>query len=174
MLIDAWNSLFIWIGAQSNKQELEESERIAFEYLRTDPSQRSTDIPIVRIRQGSEPPSFTGFFGTWDVNFFDTIVDYKDYKMNIQSKNKPEYFQEIIKEKPKTSVNGVKANELPKYSYEELKKNIEELPDGVNPELRELYLSDEEFNQVFKMSLKDFNEKPLWKQKELKRTVRLF
>lgn len=174
MLLDAWNTLFIWIGRQSNKQEIEESERIAFEYLRTDPSQRPTDIPIVRINQGLEPANFTGFFGTWDSHYFDSIVDYKTYKEDIHSKNKPENIHEIIKEKPKISLNGIKASDLPKYSYDELKKQADELPQGVNPELRELYLTEDDFNIVFKMSFKEFSEKPLWRQKELKRAVRLF
>jgi len=27
---------------------------------------RSTDIPIIVVKQGYEPPNFTGFFGAWD------------------------------------------------------------------------------------------------------------
>ena len=70
MLLDAWDSLFIWIGSGSNKQESEESERIAFDYIRTDPSMRGTDLPIFKIRQGMEPSIFTGFFGVWDQTTF--------------------------------------------------------------------------------------------------------
>ena len=36
------------------------------EYLKTDPAGRDPDTPILKIRQGFEPPSFTGFFGVWD------------------------------------------------------------------------------------------------------------
>ena len=36
------------------------------DYLLSDPSGRSTDIPIVVLKQGFEPPNFTGFFGAWD------------------------------------------------------------------------------------------------------------
>ena len=36
------------------------------EYVKTDPSGRDPDTPIYSIKQGMEPPSFTGFFGVWD------------------------------------------------------------------------------------------------------------
>ena len=68
MLLDAWDTIFIWIGSGANKIEMEESERIVSEYLRTDPSQRSIEIPIFKIKQGFEPPIFTGFFGIWDAS----------------------------------------------------------------------------------------------------------
>ena len=73
MLLDAWDSLFMWIGSGSNKQESEESEKIAFDYLRTDPSMRGSDLPIYKIRQGMEPPVFTGFFGAWEKEGFDNV-----------------------------------------------------------------------------------------------------
>jgi hypothetical protein len=41
------------------------------DYLLSDPSGRSTDIPIVVVKQGFEPPNFTGFFGAWDPELFD-------------------------------------------------------------------------------------------------------
>ena len=37
-----------------------------------------------------------------------------------------------------------------------------------------VHLTDEEFNKIFKMTYQQFTEKPSWKQKELKRFVRLF
>lgn len=66
MVLDAWHSLFIWIGVNSNKQELGQVEKGVIEYLRTDPKGRDLDTPILKVRQGCEPPTFTGFFGTWD------------------------------------------------------------------------------------------------------------
>lgn len=56
----------------------------------------------------------------------------------MQSKNQPQLFQEAIKEKPKIMQNGIKIDDLPKYSYEELIKSAEELPEGVSPEAREV------------------------------------
>jgi len=65
MVLDACTTIYVWIGAESNKTERERAMQMAQEYLKTDPSGRK-DIPIVQIRQGQEPPTFTGFFGAWD------------------------------------------------------------------------------------------------------------
>ena len=44
------------------------------EYLKTDPSGRDPDTPIMKISQGFEPPSFTGFFGVWDRDLWSVNV----------------------------------------------------------------------------------------------------
>ena len=43
---------------------------IVFDYLKTDPAGRSTDTTIIKIQQGFEPPTFTGFFGAWNNNLW--------------------------------------------------------------------------------------------------------
>ena len=50
----------------SNKQERDESEKVVIDYLKSDPSQRGIDIPIYKVKEGLEPPHFTGFFGPWN------------------------------------------------------------------------------------------------------------
>lgn len=145
----------------SNKTEKEESEKIAIEYLKSDPSQRQNDIPIYKIKQGFEPPIFTGFFGPWDSNywnikvltneliyfrfyfFFQNETDYNFVKQELQSKNQPHLFQLAIKDK---SLNGIKTkdtidfNKYPKYSYEELIKPVDELPENVLNEAKEVII----------------------------------
>lgn len=89
MLLDAWDAVFLWLSVGANKQEIEESDRIVFDYLRTDPSQRSSDLPIFRIRQGFEPPNFTGFFGIWDSTLFQVNkknININDYSCFINHK----------------------------------------------------------------------------------------
>jgi hypothetical protein len=61
-----------------------------------------------------------------------------------------------------------------KYPYELLLKPADELPEDVNPELREIHLNDEEFMQRFKMTYADYASKPAWRQKELKKLAKLF
>lgn len=39
---------------------------MAQEYLRTHPSGRDLDTPIIVVKQGYEPPTFTGWFLAWD------------------------------------------------------------------------------------------------------------
>ena len=36
------------------------------DYVEKDPADRDPDTPITKVRQGYEPPNFTGFFGVWD------------------------------------------------------------------------------------------------------------
>ncbi|EAW93646.1 scinderin, isoform CRA_b [Homo sapiens] len=66
MLLDAWEQIFIWIGKDANEVEKKESLKSAKMYLETDPSGRDKRTPIVIIKQGHEPPTFTGWFLGWD------------------------------------------------------------------------------------------------------------
>ena len=66
MLLDVGDTLFVWLGGESNQKERSEAMMTAKDYLLSDPSGRNTDIPMVVIKEGYEPPNFTGFFGAWD------------------------------------------------------------------------------------------------------------
>ncbi|XP_075443347.1 scinderin-like [Ascaphus truei] len=66
MMLDAWEQIFIWIGKDANDVEKIESSKSAKQYIETDPSGRDKGIPIVTIKQGYEPPTFTGWFMAWD------------------------------------------------------------------------------------------------------------
>ncbi|XP_045056136.2 villin-like protein [Desmodus rotundus] len=65
MLLDTWQEIFLWLGEAVSEQK---KEAVAWgqEYLQTHPAGRSLATPIVLIRQGHEPPTFTGWFLTWD------------------------------------------------------------------------------------------------------------
>lgn len=58
--------VFLWIGAEANAAEKENALATAQEYLHTHPSGRDADTPILIIKQGFEPPTFTGWFLAWD------------------------------------------------------------------------------------------------------------
>lgn len=47
-------------------------------------------------------------------------------------------------------------------------------PEGVDPESREAYLSPEDFQKVFHTTLETFKTFPIWRQKELKKSAKLF
>uniref|UniRef100_A0A8C0ZRT3 Scinderin n=1 Tax=Castor canadensis TaxID=51338 RepID=A0A8C0ZRT3_CASCN len=66
MLLDAWEQIFIWIGKDANEVEKTESLKSAKMYLETDPSGRDKRTPVVIVKQGHEPPTFTGWFLGWD------------------------------------------------------------------------------------------------------------
>lgn len=74
MLLDVGNAIYIWLGNESNEIEKKSAAEAASEYLSSDPSGRDKDIPIVVIKQGNEPPQFTGIFGAWDPNIWNNMV----------------------------------------------------------------------------------------------------
>uniref|UniRef100_A0A1A8GZP3 Gelsolin-like domain-containing protein n=1 Tax=Nothobranchius korthausae TaxID=1143690 RepID=A0A1A8GZP3_9TELE len=70
MLLDTSDQIFIWIGNEANDIEKSGAPKIAQDYVNSDPSGRR-GIPITTIKQGQEPPSFTGWFHAWDANMWD-------------------------------------------------------------------------------------------------------
>jgi len=75
MLLDTSDTVFIWFGQDSNKTEQAGSIELAQKYLKTDPAGRDTDTPILIIKQGVEPPTFTGFFGAWDRSLWSVSIE---------------------------------------------------------------------------------------------------
>ncbi|XP_053739756.1 scinderin like b isoform X1 [Synchiropus splendidus] len=71
MLLDTWDQIFLWVGNEANEEERTGAPKIAKEYVNTDPSGRS-GLPITTIKQGSEPPTFTGWFQAWDPKMWET------------------------------------------------------------------------------------------------------
>uniref|UniRef100_U3BHR1 Villin-like protein n=1 Tax=Callithrix jacchus TaxID=9483 RepID=U3BHR1_CALJA len=64
MLLDTWQEIFLWLGGATGAWK----EAVAWgqEYLKAHPAGRSLATPIVLVKQGHEPPTFTGWFFTWD------------------------------------------------------------------------------------------------------------
>uniref|UniRef100_A0A3B4TH88 Advillin n=1 Tax=Seriola dumerili TaxID=41447 RepID=A0A3B4TH88_SERDU len=96
MLLDTWDQVFLWIGKEANEVERKEAVVISQEYLYTHPGDRDQDTPIVMVKQGFEPPTFTGWFTAWDPSIWSVSVLEK-------------YFQPFP---PETLVNKL-ASELP-------------------------------------------------------------
>ncbi|XP_060163299.1 villin-like protein isoform X6 [Globicephala melas] len=65
MLLDTWEEIFLWLGAAASEWK---QEAVAWgrEYLKTHPAGRSLATPIMLVKQGHEPPTFTGWFHNWD------------------------------------------------------------------------------------------------------------
>uniref|UniRef100_A0A672LQY7 Advillin-like n=1 Tax=Sinocyclocheilus grahami TaxID=75366 RepID=A0A672LQY7_SINGR len=66
MLLDTWDQVFLWIGTEANEVERKESVTTCQEFLRTHPGSRDPDTPVIMVKQGFEPPTFTGWFTAWD------------------------------------------------------------------------------------------------------------
>lgn len=67
-VLDTVTSLqvFFWIGKGANESEKEAAAVMVQEYLRSHPSGRDLETPIIVVKQGHEPPTFTGWFLAWD------------------------------------------------------------------------------------------------------------
>ncbi|XP_076448458.1 advillin-like isoform X2 [Babylonia areolata] len=169
MLLDCWDCLYLWVGKGSNKVERDQAASLAVEYLKTDPAGRDPDTPLLKISQGYEPPSFTGFFGTWDRDLWSKGMSYEELKKELGKGNLP------IQEVKQNQANGTQEfTDMPKYSYEELAVEVDQLPNGVDPAAREIHLRDEDFKRVFGMTYTQFSTQPAWKQKAMKKNAKLF
>ncbi|KAG8535054.1 hypothetical protein GDO81_029575, partial [Engystomops pustulosus] len=62
--------VFVWIGNEAQEEEKKEAQNSASKYIETDPSSRDKRTPIAVIKQGFEPPTFTGWFLGWDSDFW--------------------------------------------------------------------------------------------------------
>ena len=158
MILDAGHSVFLWFGALSNRTEQQESTRISHEYLESCPVHRDVDTPIVIVKQGREPISFKGYFGSWDEDLWGSIDD-------LYAQAPPADSQ--------ANNNGVFAG----YSDGTFPYSVlagPDCPQSVDPSRKEEYLSDQEFNQVFGMDKEDFSSLPAWKKQNFKKAKNLF
>ncbi|XP_028288226.1 villin-1 isoform X2 [Parambassis ranga] len=83
MLLDTWEELFLWVGNFANQYETKEAWNSAQEYLRTHPAGRDPDTPIVSVKQGQEPPTFTGWFNAWDPHKWSGGNSYEEMKNKL-------------------------------------------------------------------------------------------
>uniref|UniRef100_A0A8C9WVI1 Advillin n=1 Tax=Sander lucioperca TaxID=283035 RepID=A0A8C9WVI1_SANLU len=144
MLLDTWDQVFLWIGKDANEVERKEAVATSQEYLRTHPGARDPDTPIVLIKQGFEPPTFTGWFTAWDPS-----------KWSVSGKSYEELKKELGDEA--TSFNVPVVRKVVFISSSFLK-----------------YLSDSDFNNIFGITKDNFASMPQWKQLKMKKEKGLF
>uniref|UniRef100_A0A8C3TVG1 Villin-1 n=1 Tax=Catharus ustulatus TaxID=91951 RepID=A0A8C3TVG1_CATUS len=167
-LLDAWDQVFLWIGKDANESEKEAAAVMAQEYLRSHPSGRDLDTPIIVVKQGYEPPTFTGWFLAWDP--LNWAVSYggglKDQGLPLQEGPDVEVF---------TASTTLVPSKLEIFPLDVLVNTAaEDLPRGVDPSRKEDHLSNEDFQAAFGMNRSAFNSLPLWKQQKLKKDKGLF
>ncbi|CAB1350040.1 unnamed protein product, partial [Coregonus sp. 'balchen'] len=83
MLLDTWEEIFLWIGRSANEYETKEACNSALEYLRNHPAGRDPDTPIISVKQGYEPPTFTGWFSAWDPHKWSGGSSYEEMKQKL-------------------------------------------------------------------------------------------
>ncbi|XP_073644539.1 advillin isoform X2 [Tursiops truncatus] len=170
MLLDTWDQVFLWIGAEANATEKESALATAQEYLHTHPSGRDTGTPILIIKQGFEPPIFTGWFLAWDPHIWSAGKSYEQLKEELGD---AAAITRITADMRDTTLS---LNSEPKYYPVEvlLKNQSQELPEDVNPAKKENYLSEQDFVSVFGITRGQFAALPGWKQLQMKKEKGLF
>uniref|UniRef100_A0A8C6X8P9 Advillin n=1 Tax=Naja naja TaxID=35670 RepID=A0A8C6X8P9_NAJNA len=163
MLLDTWDQVFMWVGKEANEVEKKEALATAQEYLQTHPSGREVDTPILVIKQGFEPPNFTGWFLAWDTNKWSVSEN-----CSI-SKTHSFLFSEDYDLSP-----GIVLTKSAIYPLEVLLSSLEDLPKDVDPAKKENFLSDDDFMRVFGISQEKFAALPTWKQLHMKKERGLF
>uniref|UniRef100_A0A3Q1AVJ1 HP domain-containing protein n=1 Tax=Amphiprion ocellaris TaxID=80972 RepID=A0A3Q1AVJ1_AMPOC len=83
MLLDTWEEIFLWVGKLANQAETKEAWNSAQEYLRFHPAGRDPDTPIIFIKQGYEPLTFTGWFNAWDPHKWSGGNSYEELKKKL-------------------------------------------------------------------------------------------
>lgn len=69
MILDALNTIYVWVGAGANHAERDAAEKTAKKYLETDAVPRKKP-QIEILHQGKETPGFKKLFGSWDDKLF--------------------------------------------------------------------------------------------------------
>ncbi|KAM8802841.1 LOW QUALITY PROTEIN: advillin [Rhynchonycteris naso] len=170
MLLDTWDQVFLWIGAKANATEKESALVTAQQYLHTHPSGRDTDTPILIIKQGFEPPIFTGWFLAWDSHIWSAGKSYEQLKEELRD---AAAITRITADMKNTTLSL--NSETKYYPIEVLLKNQnQELPEDVDPAKKENYLSEQDFVSVFGITRGQFAAMPGWKQLQMKKEKGLF
>jgi hypothetical protein len=171
-ILDVYSELYVWVGSGANSTEEKESMIMAEKFLEANGS--SADTPIVKVRQGSEPPMFTMAFLGWDASAADVFEDPYEKKLRLLNEAKAADDDDApapAKPKPASTDGPMKDPATVNYTLKELQDKTAE---GVDPKVRELYLSDEDFKTHFKMTKADFAKEKGWKQKSIKQKLKLF
>uniref|UniRef100_A0A3B4G898 Gelsolin n=1 Tax=Pundamilia nyererei TaxID=303518 RepID=A0A3B4G898_9CICH len=70
MILDTWDQVFVWIGNEAQEEEKTRAVTSAERYIKSDPANRDPRTPIVTVKQGFEPPTFTGWFLGWEYEYW--------------------------------------------------------------------------------------------------------
>ncbi|XP_056128909.1 advillin [Lampris incognitus] len=168
MLLDTWDQVFLWVGHEANEVERREAVATSQEYLRTHPGSRDSHTPVILIKQGYEPPTFTGWFTAWDPYKWSRGRSYEEMKRELGDVTSPIH----VTNEQNCVENDSSSNMYPPEAL--INKPANELPEGVDPTHKEKHLSDPDFNKTFGMSRDEFVGLPQWKQLHMKKDKGLF
>ncbi|CAL8267478.1 unnamed protein product [Lota lota] len=175
MLLDIWDMVCLWMGKGANPTEKDAAVTTAQEYLRSHPGGRDVDTPIVLIKQGFEPPTFTGWFHAWDPQKWSGGKSYNELKAELGDATGIIKITVEMTKGPTQGSIGMSPSSVATFPAEQLvHQQTEDLPEGVDPTKKEEHLNNEDFALVLGMSRMEFYSMPTWKQQKLKKEKGLF
>ncbi|KFM04639.1 Villin-1 [Aptenodytes forsteri] len=170
-LLDTWDQVFFWIGKGANESEKEAAAVMVQEYLRSHPSGRDLETPIIVVKQGHEPPTFTGWFLAWDPLIWADKKSYEALRAELGGESSLGQLTSVLTSKQEvfTTTTTLLPDKLETFPLDVLvNTSAEDLPQGVDPSRKE------DFQAVFGMNRSAFSNLPLWKQQKLKKDKGLF
>lgn len=107
MLLDTKEALYIWIGKLSGREDQRLSIQTALQFLQSDPSQRDMSVTIIHIKQGREPPTFTGFFPKWDKKLWKVCIYLPSFEHLLDFNSKCcQYYKTFSKIRQEVEMNN--------------------------------------------------------------------
>lgn len=172
MVLDAYKTVYMWIGRQANKIEKNNSQKKVNAYLQhLQDGRNEADVQIVEVEPCGEPPEFQTHFPEWEDDIAAKWMQDDPYTA-LQKKMQAERDYEQAQLKNVSAHNDKfldPANN--KFTVDVLRGGI---PEGVNPAKKEYYLTDEDFNALFNMTYQAWEGLKDWKRKDLKKKQGLF
>ncbi|XP_071439636.1 gelsolin, cytoplasmic [Hetaerina americana] len=88
MMLDTGDEVYVWIGDKASTEEKQKAMKVAEDYLKNDPTDRSHEVTLIfTLKQGEETDNFTSFFPTWDSTLWEARPSYEDMKRQIEEHN---------------------------------------------------------------------------------------
>jgi len=161
--LDTYTEMYVWVGDKSNETEKKMAFQTAIEYVENAEDGRSKDTAIIKVIAGHEPKLFTCHFLGWDPIRAAAKEDPAEAKLRAAKG---------VQASPSSvrQAASVYSNDR-KHPIADLQKGV---PEGVDPSRKEDYLSDADFETVFKMKRDAFAKMPAWKKDNLKKSTNMF
>ncbi|NXK01609.1 VILI protein, partial [Herpetotheres cachinnans] len=141
-LLDTWDQVFFWIGKGANESEKEAAAVMVQQYLWSHPSGRDLDTPIIVVKQGHEPPTFTGWFLAWDPLNWADKKSYEALRAELGDDSSLGQLTSVLTSRQEvftTTTTTLFANKPETFPVDVLvNTSAKDLPQGVDPSKKEV------------------------------------
>eukprot|EP01088_Endostelium_zonatum_P013674 TRINITY_DN2842_c0_g1_i4.p1 TRINITY_DN2842_c0_g1~~TRINITY_DN2842_c0_g1_i4.p1 ORF type:complete len:401 (-),score=143.75 TRINITY_DN2842_c0_g1_i4:33-1235(-) len=165
--------LYLWIGELAHEKEVQMGIDFAVQYADLIESQKPNEkIEVKVVKKGNETEEFIGLFFGWDLKSEKGVGGRKEEK---EGKRDSKGRWEFGSEKELGVQDGREVMRMfgKKYKYEELVRK--EYVSGLDVSRLEMYLEDDDFEKVFRMTRDEWeNNVPEWKKMKMRKETRLF